>query len=52
MCFTDARKKELPDQNGLKSKRDTLKLVANQWRDLSPRERAFWDEEARNDKVR
>jgi len=29
-----------------------LKIVAEEWRKLSDRERAHWDEEARNDKVR
>lgn len=29
-----------------------MKYVADEWRRLSDRERAYWDEEARNDKVR
>lgn len=32
--------------------KDVLKIVAEEWRNLSDRDRAFWDEEARNDKVR
>jgi hypothetical protein len=31
---------------------DILKLVAREWRALTDRDRAQWDEEARNDKVR
>lgn len=34
------------------NKSDILKLVADEWRRLSDKERSFWDEEARNDKVR
>lgn len=30
---------------------DLLKLVAKEWRKISARDRAYWDEEARNDKV-
>jgi HMG (high mobility group) box/HMG-box domain len=33
-------------------KDDTLKNVAAEWRKLSDKERAFWDEQAREDKVR
>ena len=29
-----------------------LNIVANEWKSLSDRDRAHWDEEARNDKVR
>jgi hypothetical protein len=54
MCFTDAKKKEtLAGRNDVKENDDSiLKLVAEQWRGLSSRDRAHWDEEARNDKVR
>ena len=77
MCFTDAKKKELLERDGLPQKKKELLnlgtchssksalfscidlildcsclLVAVEWRKLSDRERAFWDEEARNDKVR
>jgi len=38
--------------NDVKENADVLKLVAEAWRNLSDRERAHWDEEARNDKVR
>ena len=31
---------------------DAIKAVAEMWRSLSREERAFWDEESRNDKVR
>lgn len=53
MCFVDAKKKELLESNDLpQKKKDVLKLVAGEWRKLSDKDRAFWDEEARNDKVR
>lgn len=53
MCFTDAKQAEiLRRHRGLKENEDVLKLVAQAWRRLSDRERAHWDEEARNDKVR
>lgn len=53
MCFTDAKKVVLLGRNNLpQKKKELLKIVATEWRKLSARERAFWDEEARNDKVR
>jgi len=53
MCFTDAKKKELLERDGLpQNKKEVLNLVASEWRKLSDGDRAFWDEEARNDKVR
>lgn len=53
MCFTDAKKEMLlQEQNVQEEEVDVLDLVAKAWRTLSPRERAYWDEEARNDKVR
>lgn len=52
MCFTDAKKKELYEKDSSQSKGNILKLVAKQWRELSASERAYWDEESRNDKVR
>ena len=39
-------------RNDTKENADVLKVVAEVWRTLSDRERAYWDEEARNDKVR
>lgn len=53
MCFTDITKKEILDANSVEeSDADILKIVAAKWRELSDRDRAYWDEEARNDKVR
>ena len=52
MCFTDAKKKELLIANSSAKKQDILKTVAAEWSKLTDRDRAFWDEEARNDKVR
>jgi HMG-box domain len=34
------------------NKKEVIQLVAEAWRALSSKERAFWDEEARNDKMR
>ena len=31
---------------------DLLKIFASAWKSLSAKDRAYWDEEARNDKVR
>jgi HMG (high mobility group) box len=53
MCYTDAKKKEiLGSATNAKEKEETLKTVAAEWRLLSDRDRAYWDEVARNDKVR
>lgn len=53
MCFTDAKKKELLGSfNNPKDKEEILNTVATEWRLLSDRDRAYWDEVARNDKVR
>lgn len=52
MCFADAEKPKLIAKNPNCNKKDLLKLVADAWRALSGADRAFWDEEARNDKVR
>lgn len=52
MCYTDAKKKEILSRHDLNETEDGLKFVADEWKQLSDRERAFWDEEARNDKVR
>ena len=52
ICFSDSKKKEILERSDRLNTKDLLKLVAEDWRGLSPNERAFWDEEARNDKVR
>jgi hypothetical protein len=52
MCFTDARKKEILSRENAPKSNEVLKIVAEEWKQLSDRERAYWDEEARNDKVR
>ncbi|KAL7572111.1 hypothetical protein ACA910_001748 [Epithemia clementina (nom. ined.)] len=52
ICFTDAKRKEVIAKNPNLAGGDILSIVAKQWSELSARERAFWDEEARNDKVR
>ena len=52
MCFTDAKKQEILGRNQNHNDDDILKIVAIAWKGLNERERAFWDEEARNDKLR
>ena len=52
MCFTDAKKREILGSNVVKQNAEILKIVAVEWRKLSARDRAYWDEEARNDKLR
>ena len=32
--------------------KDIIKAIAQEWRSLPPEEKCFWDEEARNDKLR
>jgi hypothetical protein len=53
MCFSDAKRKEIAEQEGeQKANSEMIQLVADAWKALSAQERAFWDEEARNDKLR
>jgi hypothetical protein len=52
MCFTDAKKKEILAEKNVHENEDILKIVARAWRGLTSKERAYWDEEARNDKLR
>ena len=46
ICFSDAISHKLPHDA------DILKEVAKEWNKLNDKERAYWDEEARNDKLR
>ena len=53
MCFKDNKKKEVMKKEGIaKDNDDLLKIFATAWKILSDKDRAYWDEEARNDKVR
>jgi hypothetical protein len=52
MCFTDTKKKEILAEKNMHKNVDILKIVADAWRALTDRERAGWDEEARDDKLR
>lgn len=53
MCFRDIKKKEIMKKKGIsRDNDDLLKVFASAWKSLSKKERAYWDEEARNDKVR
>lgn len=51
MCFSDAKQKEFASDPSI-NKKEVIQLVAEAWRALSSKERAYWDEEARNDKMR
>jgi hypothetical protein len=53
MCFTDSKKLEIMSRHGVTDESDELlKLVAKEWRKLSSTDRCYWDEVARDDKVR
>jgi hypothetical protein len=53
MCFSDSKKEEIMQKHGIARGHDEmLKLVADEWKELSEKDRAFWDEQSRNDKVR
>ena len=54
ICFTDAKKEELLKCHGgvPQKKKQILKLVATEWKKLTRQQRAYWDEVAREDKVR
>lgn len=54
MCFSDANEKDILRTAGNPNakKKELIKLVAEAWRLLSDRERADWDEVAREDKLR
>jgi HMG (high mobility group) box len=53
MCFRDSKQPEVWKAYGIsKDNDDTLKIYATEWRKLTEKERADWDEVARNDKVR
>ena len=51
MCFSDAKQKEFASDSTT-NKKEVIQLVAEAWKALSNKERAYWDEEARNDKMR
>ena len=52
ICFKDSKKKEIMKQEGTSKGKDLLNTFAQAWGQLSDKERAYWDEAARNDKVR
>jgi hypothetical protein len=53
MCFVDAKRSEYLERDDMpQKKKDVLRIVAKEWRNLSDKDRAYWDEEARNDKLR
>jgi len=53
MCFSDVKKEEIIRKHGLRrGHQDILNLVADDWKKLSDKDRAYWDEQSRNDKVR
>lgn len=53
MCFVDNKREELIANLPAKQKeKQILSVVSRAWRDLSDKERAYWEEQAREDKVR
>ena len=52
MCFADAKKKDLMISYADAQTGEILQMVAVEWNKLTSRDIAFWEEEARNDKVR
>ena len=53
ICFVDNKKSEITKKEGITKDDDgLLRDVASAWKSLSMKELAYWDEEARNDKVR
>lgn len=53
ICFADAKKQEFDrDFGSAKSKTALLKIASEEWRKLSSKERGFWEEQARSDKLR
>jgi hypothetical protein len=52
MCFADAKKRDLMISNANAQTGEILQMEAVEWNKLTSRDIAFWEEEARNDKVR
>ena len=53
MCFKDNSEKEIMKKEGIvKNNDDLLKIFATAWKNLSDKDQAYWEEEARNDNVR
>ena len=52
MCFSAFKHKALGKNGQIISKKDAIGIIADAWKELSDDDRAYWDEEARNDKLR
>jgi hypothetical protein len=53
MCFKDNKKREImAKQSNTESEKKILQIFAREWRKLSDKERAYWEEQAREDKLR
>jgi len=52
MCFSAWKNEEMKRNGEVVSKKDAITHVAHAWRSLSETERAYWNEEERNDKLR
>lgn len=50
ICFTDAKKNSILSAGG--NDKDLLHTVAAEWKLMSDRDRGYWEEEAREDKLR
>jgi HMG (high mobility group) box len=53
MCFKDSKEKEtMAKQSNQDSEKNILEVFSREWRKLSAKERAYWEEQAREDKLR
>ena len=53
MCFSEVKREEILHKHGMSRNHDEiLNVVADEWKKLSDKDRAYWDEQSRNDKVR
>jgi hypothetical protein len=53
VCFKDYKLQEIANKHGIgKNDKKVLEICSAEWKMVSQKERAAWEEEARNDKVR
>jgi hypothetical protein len=53
MCFKDSKRREImAKQSNNESEKKILQIFSQEWRKLSGKERAYWEEQAREDKLR
>lgn len=53
MCFKDSKLQEITAKHAVdKDHKKVLEICSTEWNKLSQKDRAAWEEEARNDKLR